>query len=715
MKSSFSLISLILLCVINAQAQKINRQALVNRHNVVIKKLDSLSALTIGNGRFAFTVDATGLQTFPELYKGGIPLGTQAEWGWNSFKDTSNFRIEESLKDYAQYGRKVSYTVQIKAPERNKRASDWFRQNVHRLQLGTVGLDITLKNGKSAAAKDIEDIRQELDLWTGEIHSSFTIEGQKVEVSTVAHQERDQVSAKISSVLLNSGRLKVRIRYPYPSGTWADAGDNYGFPEKHTTRIFSAGQNHALIRHQLDSAQYQTALHWKTGGKLIKRSAHEFILVPSTSATTKGTAIFEFSCSFSSANPETPLPFYTETYQNSKLSWAAFWKSGGAVDFSGSTDPRAPELERRVVLSQYLTRVQCAGSAPPQETGLTYNSWFGKPHLEMAWWHMLHYALWGRTPIMEKTTDWYFKVAGRARMIAKRQGFEGLRWQKMTDNNGNESPSSVGAFLIWQQPHLITFAEMAYRAHPDQATIDKYKELVFGTAEFMVSFAHFDEHKNRYLLGPGVIPAQERFKAEETFNPTYELAYWNWALNTAQQWRIKSGLKREPEWDKVISKLSPLPVKDGVYLAAESAADSYTNPEYRTDHPSVLGTFGMLPATSLLDKTVMKNTFDLVWKTWSWNDTWGWDFPMTAMTAARLGLPDKAIDALLMKVQTNTYLLNGHNYQDDRLRMYLPGNGGLLTAVAMMCAGWDGNPVTNPGFPKNGRWKIKWDGLRPMP
>ena len=78
-------------------------------------------------------------------------------------------------------------------------------------------------------------------------------------------------------------------------------------------------------------------------------------------------------------------------------------------------------------------------------------------------------------------------------------------------------------------------------------------------------------------------------------------------------------------------------------------------------------------------------------------------------------LPDKAIDALFMKVHTNTYLVNGHNYQDGRLRIYLPGNGGLLTAVALMCAGWDGCTTKNPGFPKNGKWKVKWEGLKPMP
>jgi len=61
----------------------------------------------------------------------------------------------------------------------------------------------------------------------------------------------------------------------------------------------------------------------------------------------------------------------------------------------------------------------------------------------------------------------------------------------------------------------------------------------------------------------------------------------------------------------------------------------------------------------------------------------------------------------------NTYLPNGHNYQRDNLKIYLPGNGGLLTAIAMMCAGWDGAPDNNaPGFPDNSLWKVKWEGLK---
>ena len=169
------------------------------------------------------------------------------------------------------------------------------------------------------------------------------------------------------------------------------------------------------------------------------------------------------------------------------------------------------------------------------------------------------------------------------------------------------------------------------------------------------------------------------------------------------------------KWDSVINKLSKLTINNNVYLATESAPDSYTNQEFKSDHPSVLGTFGMLPGTPLLDTSIMKNTFDLVMKTWTWNDTWGWDFPMTAMTATRLGLPDQAVDALMMNIRTNTYLPNGHNFQDNRLRIYLPGNGGLLAAVAMMCAGFDGSKELNPGIPKNGKWKVKWEGLLKMP
>ena len=112
----------------------------------------------------------------------------------------------------------------------------------------------------------------------------------------------------------------------------------------------------------------------------------------------------------------------------------------------------------------------------------------------------------------------------------------------------------------------------------------------------------------------------------------------------------------------------------------------------------------------------MQQTLDWVLQNWLWSTTWGWDYGMIAMAAARLGQPQTAIDILLSDHPKNRYLLSGHNYQTaDRLRLYLPGNGSLLTAIAMMCAGWDGQPeANNPGFPQDGTWNVRHEGLSRM-
>jgi hypothetical protein len=689
-------------------AQPINRKQLVARHTVVNTKYDSLSSLSVGNGSFAFTVDITGLQSFPEAYEKGVALGTQSEWSWHSFPDTAHYDFKETLRPYQINGRAVPYSVQLKEPERNKNAVNWFRANPHRLQLGNIGFEIIKKDGSVAGIDDIRKIHQTLDLWTGEIHSQFTVENIPVNVTTFCHQQQDAIAVKINSPLLKEQRLHIRIRLPYPTGDFKDVGDNWKDEYNHESN-FRTSENGGTIRHSLDATQYNIALQWKDKAVVRREQDHYFVIQPAAADS------FELSCLFIPIDHKKAIASFSQTAASSKAALMQFWQTGAAIDLSGSTNPAAFELERRIVLSQYLTKIQCAGQYPPQETGLTYNSWYGKPHLEMHWWHGAHFALWGRIELLEKTLAWYAKVYGEAKKIAARQGYKGIRWQKMTDNDGKEAPSSVGAFLIWQQPHFIYFSELVYREHKDAKTLERYKDLVFATADFMASYAHCDPVTQKYILGKGLIPAQERFKAEDTYNPAYELVYWHWALSTAQKWKERLHLPRNKKWDDVLNKLSPLPVQDNKYLFTANGTDSYTNPEYRKDHPSVLGALGMLPKTSMVDTTLMQHSLQWILDNWSWNDTWGWDFPMTAMTATRLNMPSKAVDALLMPVQKNTYLNNGHNYQDSRLTIYLPGNGGLLAAVAMMCAGYDGSVVSNPGIPKNAGWKVKWEGLRKMP
>jgi hypothetical protein len=437
---------------------------------------------------------------------------------------------------------------------------------------------------------------------------------------------------------------------------------------------------------------------------LAVEKPHTFLLVPAGEAHR-----LEFVVAFAQRAVGVSLPTAVKTFAASARHWQRFWGEGGVIELAASRDWRAPELERRIVLSQYLTAIQCAGSTPPQETGLTVNSWHGKFHLEMHWWHAAHFALWNRLPLLERSLAWYSKILPQARERARQQGYAGCRWPKMTGPEGRDSPSPIGPLLIWQQPHPIFFAELCYRARSDRATLARYRQIVLESAEFMASYAFLDAKAHRYVLGPPVIPAQENHPPRETWNPTFELAYWAWGLEVAQKWLERLGLPRSLKWDEVTKRLSPLPVLDGVYLAHENCPQTFTQRNY--DHPSMLGTLGMLPGDGV-DREVMSRTLVRVIKQWQWDRTWGWDYPMTAMSAARLGEQKTAVDALMMDTAKNHYLANGHNWQRRDLPCYLPGNGALLYAVAMMAGGWKGAPHSQaPGFPDDGSWTVRCEGL----
>lgn len=682
------------------QAQdRIMRRSVVNRNNPVVNSLDTLASLTVGNGGFAMTVDATGLQSFPETYAKGVPLGTMSDWGWHSFPNPNGYQPREALvsRDFGR-GHRELYSAQFKEKGRQQDASNWLRTNPHRLHLGTVGLAL----GSDPAA--VSDVDEQLDMWTGEISSAFTCRGCRYRVSTVCHPEQDLIASRVT----DRNRTPIQFHFPYPTGAHSDDACNWDANDRHSTAIVSQGNGEVVLRRTLDATVYYVKITWEGRARFTEKSRNCFLLTPEDDTLV-------FTCHYSPTQPVAADPGYDATRAAAADHWRNYWNTGAMVDFSLCKDPRARELERRVVLSQYLLAVNDAGETPPQETGLTYNSWFGKFHLEMTWWHQAQFALWGHPELLDRSLRWYETVEPVARNIARRQGFRGIRWMKMTDPSGQEAPSNIGSYLIWQQPHLIYLAELLYRADPQPEVLKRYNRLVQETAEFMASFVSYDKKQRRYVL-KGCTAAQETVDAKSCVNPPFELSYWHYALGVAQQWRERCGQPRVKAWDDIIARLSPLAYNsDQLYLAAESATDTYTNLRMTSDHPALLGALGILPDNRLIDRDVMKRTLDWIMSHWNWPTSWGWDFPMTAMTAARLGERETAVSSLLMPVQKNTYLKNGHNYQDARLRLYLPGNGGLLTAVAMMCAGWDGSRGQNPGFPDDGNWNVRWEGLKPMP
>lgn len=706
----------------------INRKALVARHSIHLTQPDAQTPLTVGNGEFAFTADITGLQTFPDFHlqeatrlsapvqgeESGVrsmPLGTQAQWGWHTLPNPAGYRLEDTLNTYTTARGPVTYPDRVnmglpgQTHQEGLEAGTWLRGNPHRIDLGRVGLE--WRSGEAEAPPvqitDLADTRQTLDLWRGMLVSTFYFDNQPVRVLTLCHPDQDLLAVRIISPLLADGRLAVRIAFPYPQDHWFLSVD-WSKPHCHSTQHEMVGTRCTFVR-TLDESRYYVVASWTKGAALVPIEQHQYRLLAT------GAETLDLVMAFAPASITGELPSFAQVQAAAAAHWEAFWMQGGVVDLSASRDPRAHELERRIVLSQYQTAINCAGSLPPQETGLVCNSWFGKFHLEMHWWHAAHFALWGRTALLERSLPWYQRILPVARAIAQRQGYQGARWPKQVGPDGRESPSTVGPFLIWQQPHPIYYAELVWRARPEVATLERYRDLVFETASFMASFTVADGE--RYILDAPLIPAQETYGRQRTTvrNPTFELAYWYWGLETAQRWRERLGLERDPLWERVKSGLARPPVRDGIYTAIETPP--YTLPN---DHPSMVAALGFLPHTPLIDPEIMRATLHAVFQQWDWESTWGWDYPMLALCAARLGEPELAIEALLLDAPKNTYLANGHNRQRPNLPLYLPGNGGLLAAIALMVAGWDDGPQHSaPGFPSDGTWVVQAEGLLPLP
>ncbi|BFK95600.1 hypothetical protein K060079A122_07830 [Alistipes onderdonkii] len=675
-------------------ARKIDRKAVVTRHNPEIREGNLRGPMQVGNGEFAFGFDISGMQTFSDN------ANTMSNWGWYRFPLPQGQRPEDFRgAEWEAQGRMVRYD--IPNPEQGA-LRDWMVRNPQRINLGRIGLVLIKDDGSRAGIGDLTDPVQRLDLWTGTATSRYSIDGREVVVTTVGHPEKDAVAVRIESEKVADGTVGISLRFPFPSNTEFGSAADWDSPGRHLTEL-SPGTHMASFHRQLDDTNYDVHVQWDAGAVLRRTQEHCYELIPATDARE-----ISFVVCFDKIVGNAAVPTFAQTRSASTRHWREFWEGGGAIDLSGSSDPRWRELERRVVLSQYVMAVNEAGSLPPQESGLVNNGWYGKYHHEMIWWHCTHYALWGRWKMASGMMEVFADNLATYRRKAAMQGYDGARWPKtIGDHAWWEWPLETTALLIWQQPHPIFYAELEYRQHPTRETLEKWRDVVFETADFMASYAHYDAAADRYVLGYPLQVVGENADPRTTVNPTFELSYWLTGLRIAGLWRERLGLPAKAEYGRVYDKLSPLPVQEGVYVSWENIEDMWTR--YNWEHPALIGAYGMLPGDGV-DIPTMERTLMKVHREWKLHETWGWDFPMLAMCAARLGKPEMAVD----------YLLDYPAFDFDACGLvgggrapfpYFPGNGGLLYAVAMMAAGWDGAPSGNaPGFPSKG-WVVKHEGL----
>src|SRR5699024_6803031 len=404
--------------------QVIDRASVVRRHPVCYREPQPEAPLSVGNGELAFTVDHTGLQTFADRYEreaararkeSATPLGTQAQWGYHWAPNPHGFHLADTMEPHDSPCGPVHYPTAYDFREdkdasaaSGRAAGYYFWANPQRLHLARVAF---LLDGRTPQWDQVVARSQELDLWTGLVVSQFELDGDVVEVRTAVDPERDAIALQVDSALLDSGRLTVEVAFPHVQESF-EAPPVWDQPEAHTTSATHAPGVTVWDR-QVDEARYQVRA---AGTFQVTGSGHHLQLL-ATGPTLH--CVIELAPQLSSdvlADAEAVI-------DRSARGWTEYWRSGAAIDLSGSTAPEAHELERRLVLSQYQTPVHCSGSTPRQESGLVCNSWGGTFHLEMHWWHAAHFPAWGRPELLEHSLAWYASILPVARRIAAAQGF----------------------------------------------------------------------------------------------------------------------------------------------------------------------------------------------------------------------------------------------------------------------------------------------------
>lgn len=619
-------------------------------------------------------------------------------------------RLTLSSPDYTgvqwwTHGRLVTY--KLENPEQ-KEITSWLRENPHRLNLANVGFSFGRAN---VTENDLRHKSQELDMWSGRLSSSFVYSGFPVRVQTWADPDSDTVAVNIRSKLLRR-ELGLFFDFPYPDKEKFNAPfvGHFNVSCRHNTTLEKLSRNSARITHTLDDTTYYMLVSW-TGLGSIRGPAdgsHRYSFRAYQSSV-------QLVISFS-PTPELPEKTYGRVVASSRDWWKSYWTSGAFIDLTAVKDPRARELQKRIITSQYLTAVNSASKYPPQESGLVNNGWHGKFHLEMNLWHTLPFARWGHFPLMWRSLPHMYQQflpssVDRARM----QGYEGARWGKMTDPSGRSSPGDINGLLIWQQPHPMYFAETEYRSFPNATTLARWDEVLTATADFMASYAFFNESTGVYDLGPPMFPVSENTNPNATVNPTFELAYWRFGLDVALRWKERQGKPAPPAWRAVRDRLAPLPMVDGTYAVYEGIPGMWTSNETTNDHPAMAGIYGLLPPPASgppLDVAALRKTAAKIKELWALDYSYGWDFAMLAMNSLRLGDPEQAVEYLLHPI----FQFDDAGYPVGGSRVptpYFPNSASLLVATAMMAGGWDGSEGKAGHWPEGWEQDVRVDGFVP--
>jgi len=337
---------------------KINRYGLVTRYNPIRTSSNPSTPLQIGNGNFAFGGDITGLQTF-------LPFNTLSSWGWKNDSLPAGF-TEEDIELYKgvswpNHGRPVQYDFGGGNP-----VEQWLISNPNRVNLGRIGLAFMDDAGMvlNVTESDLDNTTQTLDLWSGVITSTFSFRGTIATVKVSSADSSDAIAIHLDSKLVNEGRVGIFLDFPWCDGTAkfsAPFVGRYDVPSNHTTTLKTSALK-AVVEHQLDAANFVTTIAGNSFDvKRVDPIAHRYLI------SNPRNREFSLTISFGLSEQKVNLDA-KQVFEESKQAWEEYWSNNGFIDLlTDSKDSRADELQRRIILSRYLMRVNEAGDTPPQE------------------------------------------------------------------------------------------------------------------------------------------------------------------------------------------------------------------------------------------------------------------------------------------------------------------------------------------------------------
>lgn len=582
------------------------------KYNLKFNHIDSKNPVTIGNGDFAITLDQTGTQSLYETYK-DIPLSTMSNKNW-FYKDKKNIKpsyVDGKAYMLFNFDNDPNYQINRQYP---------FKYSFMQILL--------YDNDKLIDINNIKDVKQELDLYKGIVTSSFNYKEKINKTISFIYQDHDEFNFK-----LQSDNLNLALKFNYPSYT------KNGYRLDILPNVLVKEDRITLLYDDKNSLSF----------KLKSSSNYQIV---------ENTLIFDDNnVSFSLALDE---------IKEGKL-LDEFWKCDNGIIIDNE------ELVKKMVLSKYLLHVNSTGIYPPQESGLTYNCWNSKFHLEM---HLIH-SLWNiynnHVGDLVKSFDYYLSIMPSSLKRASLNGYKGLRFPKMTGPDGEDSPSNIGPLLIWQAPHILFMLQEIYYLYNKENIIKKYEPLISGTIDFMISFLTLKDSKYQ-MLDP-LLEACESIPLDRCQNPSFELEYWRYTLE--RQPKIDTVLYGHQRYDylDITSKIITPKEDDGIYLKTYGVIDKY---DLYKDHP----TEGFLMSffkSKIVDKEKMVKTIDYILKNMDLSSYWGWDFPFLGLSLLNCGEIEKSIEVTQLNTINNQYLYNGYNTSPrDDLKAYLPGNGAFL-------------------------------------